>query len=318
MEKKWLLMFLAVTMFVASGVAIWLIFFGNQRVAQVDFNRGSASATSVTMTVTPAQQTYSRDAVFVVDITLDAATYSVSAADITVNFPSTILQAQSIASGSFLSSVLTAGTISGGTAKITVGSGTAAKTGSGVVAKITFRALADGSATISIDPSTAVAATGQSGNVLAVRNPATITIAPVLPTVSASVNKNHVKTGSMLSDALKNVTLSWSSANATSVSIDNSIGSVAPSGSRIISPTTTTTYKVTAVSASSSVDQQITITVYKACDVNRSGAVDIFDYNVLVGDYAKTGAVSGDIDEDLDVDIYDYNIFITNYSAQHG
>ena len=39
--------------------------------------------------------------------------------------------------------------------------------------------------------------------------------------------------------------LSWSSVNATSVSIDQGIGSVSVSGNRSVSPTVTTTYTIT-------------------------------------------------------------------------
>ena len=41
-------------------------------------------------------------------------------------------------------------------------------------------------------------------------------------------------------------TLTWSTTNTTSVSIDNGIGTVAASGSTTVSPTTTTTYTLTA------------------------------------------------------------------------
>jgi peptidoglycan-associated lipoprotein len=48
-------------------------------------------------------------------------------------------------------------------------------------------------------------------------------------------------------------TLSWNSSNATGINIDNGIGTVEASGSRIISPRVSTTYKATATGADGSV-----------------------------------------------------------------
>ena len=56
-------------------------------------------------------------------------------------------------------------------------------------------------------------------------------------------------------------TLSWSATDATSVTIDQSIGSVALISTTTVSPTTTTTYTLTATNAVGSVTATITITV---------------------------------------------------------
>ncbi len=59
------------------------------------------------------------------------------------------------------------------------------------------------------------------------------------------------------------VTLYWSSANATSASIDNGVGSVTPvaSGSVSVSPTTTTTYTLTLTGAGGQTTLQTTVAV---------------------------------------------------------
>ena len=60
----------------------------------------------------------------------------------------------------------------------------------------------------------------------------------------------------------ESVTLSWSTTNVTSVSIDNGIGSVAvPSGTTSITPTSTTTYILTASTSAGSSTDTVTITV---------------------------------------------------------
>lgn len=58
-------------------------------------------------------------------------------------------------------------------------------------------------------------------------------------------------------------TLTWSTTNATSASINNGVGAVTPvaGGSVSVSPTTTTTYTLTAANASGSTTSQATVTV---------------------------------------------------------
>ena len=69
-------------------------------------------------------------------------------------------------------------------------------------------------------------------------------------------------------------TLSWSVTDATSVTIDQTIGSVALVSTKAVSPTTTTTYTLTATNAAGSVTATTTVTVnpvattYGSIDVN--------------------------------------------------
>ena len=56
-------------------------------------------------------------------------------------------------------------------------------------------------------------------------------------------------------------TLSWSTTNATSASIDQGIGAVAPSGSLTVSPGTTTTYTITATGSPTAATKSATLTV---------------------------------------------------------
>ncbi len=74
------------------------------------------------------------------------------------------------------------------------------------------------------------------------------------PTIALSAQPGSVSAGT-------SVTLSWTATNATSVSIDNGIGTVALTGSMNVAPTATTTYTATASSASASAKSSTTITV---------------------------------------------------------
>lgn len=81
---------------------------------------------------------------------------------------------------------------------------------------------------------------------------------PTAPTVSLSASPASISGG-------QSATLSWTSANATSVSINNGIGAVAATGTRVVSPTATTTYVVTATnSAGQSTTANTTVTVASA------------------------------------------------------
>jgi hypothetical protein len=90
----------------------------------------------------------------------------------------------------------------------------------------------------------------------AMATPVTVTVANSAggPTVTASVNPTAITLGGT-------ATLSWSTTNATSVTIDQGIGPVALSGSRSVSPSATTTYTVTATNAAGSATATATLTV---------------------------------------------------------
>jgi hypothetical protein len=48
-------------------------------------------------------------------------------------------------------------------------------------------------------------------------------------------------------------------------------------------------------------------------DLDGDGDVDIFDYNIVIGNFGGSGA--GDVDGDGDIDIFDYNIVIGNFGT---
>ena len=66
-------------------------------------------------------------------------------------------------------------------------------------------------------------------------------------------------------------TLSWSVTDATSVTIDHGIGSVALTGTTAVNPTTTTTYTLTATNVAGSVTATTTVTVSSAVTVTYNG-----------------------------------------------
>lgn len=74
------------------------------------------------------------------------------------------------------------------------------------------------------------------------------------PTVTINASPDTVNSG-------QSVTLSWSSTNATTLSIDPGVGSVAPQGSTPVNPTNSTTYTITATGAGGSATASTRVTV---------------------------------------------------------
>ena len=94
----------------------------------------------------------------------------------------------------------------------------------------------------------------------------------------------------------QNATLTWTTANAASVSIDQGIGAVASSGSQIVSPAATTTYTITATNGTATATATATVNAPLAVTLKANPA------NIAPGSqstltWASTGAASLSIDQ---------------------
>ncbi len=94
---------------------------------------------------------------------------------------------------------------------------------------------------------------------------------PPAPTVSLSASPASIQQGEC-------TTLTWSSANASSASIDQGVGKVDPSGSRQVCPRSTTQYTITAVGGGGSRAASTPVTV-AAKVVDRLTLHVNFDFN---------------------------------------
>jgi hypothetical protein len=79
-------------------------------------------------------------------------------------------------------------------------------------------------------------------------------LGPVPPTATMTASPTSMTTG-------QTATLTWSTTSATSVTINQGIGSVAASGTRNVTPTATTTYTLTATNANGSSTAAATVTI---------------------------------------------------------
>lgn len=110
-----------------------------------------------------------------------------------------------------------------------------------------------GTATVSPSQTTTytLTATGSGGTKTAT---VTITVNVPPPTITLTANPTSILSG-------QSSTLQWNSTAATSVTIDNGIGSVDPTGTKTVSPTATTTYTATATNSTGSQTASATVTV---------------------------------------------------------
>jgi Leucine-rich repeat (LRR) protein len=124
----------------------------------------------------------------------------------------------------------------------------------------------DGSASTTRSPAHVFNSSGSYAVVLNVRHPdgssisgsVNVTVAPPPPpTATISVTPSTITAG-------QSATLTWSTSNATTFSIDNYNGLMSESGSAVVQPATTTTYILRATGAGGTATAQATLTVKPA------------------------------------------------------
>jgi len=97
------------------------------------------------------------------------------------------------------------------------------------------------------------------------------------PTVTLSASPSSIRPG-------ESVTLSWSSTNATDLSIDNGVGKVAPQGSTPVNPSASTTYTITATgpggSDSASASVSVSAPAAEAPPAAAPNLSELFDQNI--------------------------------------
>jgi peptidoglycan-associated lipoprotein len=84
-----------------------------------------------------------------------------------------------------------------------------------------------------------------------------VTAPPARPTVTLQASSTFIQNG-------ESTTLTWSSTNATTLTVSPTVGSVAPEGSSKVSPTESTTYTITATGPGGTAEDTKRITVAAA------------------------------------------------------
>ena len=190
---------------------------------------------SGTMTVSPSATTqYTLTATSVNGTATSAATVTVQA-----NPPTAKLTAAPVTISVGNSSTLTWSTTNATSVTIDNGIGTVAASGSTTVSPSTTTTYT-------------LTATGSSGGTVTAT--ATVTVQEMMPTAAISAAPSSINGG-------ETSTLTWTTSNATTVSIDQGIGIVSPSGTTVVSPTNTTRYTLTATGSGGTATASTTVTV---------------------------------------------------------
>jgi hypothetical protein len=113
------------------------------------------------------------------------------------------------------------------------------------------------------------------------------------PTATLTVSPSTINAG-------QSTLLSWSTSNATTVSIDQGIGTVSPSGSRTITPTVTTVFTLTASNSTGTATATATVTVVPG----PTAAISVSPSTITSGgsatlSWSATNAVSVSIDQGI-------------------
>ncbi len=137
-----------------------------------------AWAADPVLSLQPSKSTVAINETFTVNVNIDAKDKSVAAVELHINFP-TQLQGVSIVTGQYFPVVLTGGAISGNSASLVLGaSPTAPKTGTGTMAVLTLKALANPGVPLQISfaTTTQVGVIGVSTSAIGAVNPTSVTV----------------------------------------------------------------------------------------------------------------------------------------------
>jgi len=174
------LLFISLTL---VGVIVGMVMMNTKRSVKT-----RASGNGVALSLLPATQEASVGQEFTEEIIINTKDQTVSGAELYLTYDTTKVQAIDIKEGTFLPVVLTKGTIKNGTVSITLGcQPSSPQKGSGVLASVKFKLLANTPANITFTDATLVTAIdNKTDNVVDTKVGATITISSA-PTTAPTV-----------------------------------------------------------------------------------------------------------------------------------
>jgi len=148
---------------------------------------------------------------------------------------------------------------------------------------------------LSVSPSATMTytltATGSGGTIT---RQATVTVLP-LPTITFTASPSSITTG-------QSSTLSWTTTNATSVTIDHGVGAQPTAGSLAVTPSTTTTYTLTATGpgGTATAARSVTVSAPNAPQISfMASPMIIGDGNAATLSWAISNATSASIDNGI-------------------
>jgi hypothetical protein len=127
----------------------------------------------------------------------------------------------------------------------------------------------------------------------------------VLPVAVTSVRINAFTVSLASIPRGDSITLAWNVSNATTVSIDHGVGSVSPVGTALVTPESTTTFKLTATGGGSTVAANITVAVQQpASGATLTADGELSGYVRSSGAYTTGFVYAGDDSSDRGIQGY--------------
>lgn len=257
-------------------------------------------AQGVNLSLTPTTTTVNVGDNYTVDVYIDSKGYSVTGADLKINFNNSVSQLTSVQVGTFLPVVFKPGVVSGNMGQIVLGCDvTQPKVGTGILARLNFKATSAGSNQITFNGQTAISALGQTTNIadamlgtaVSQNGPTTPpTASPTQtaqPTATATSTSNPTATSTSTSNPTATAT-STHTAQPTATATSTSVATTTPTGTGSVKPG----------------------------DVNRDGRVDIVDIGIIIDNYDATvtnANSKADLNNDNIINIVDIGIVIDHY-----
>jgi len=226
-----------------------------------------SSGGNASLSLVPASQTVNVNDNFGVEVRVNTGGNSVTAVSAYLNFDTTRLQFVSIDAAGSAFSVQAEGLVSGSQVRISRGQAApGVNSTSALVAKVNFKAIANGTANVSFalttagqGPSRVIKNDGTGTDILTNTSGGSYTVAgtttPAAPTLTFTANPTTIQSG-------QSSTLTWSSTNATScVASGGWSGSQSTSGNQNAVPVSNTTYTLACTGAGGSVNKSVSVNV---------------------------------------------------------
>lgn len=294
---------------------------------------------TATLSIVPANHYAAPGSTFNLAVELDTSSQEVTAADVTINFPSTKFTVLEVLPGPFLPVELEETVIAPrggepmGSVRFVVGSRTdQTATGNGTIAIIKVKAgdlLETGEFYVNPDV-TKITAVGIYDNILGNSYPSLITIQDVTSTaLGITIAMEGVQTQNLSKEILytlddtstDEVDIERAPLNVSSTVTENFSGTISSlkAGTHkliIKGPVHLSKNFGNVVLTTGENVEDLTYNVLIAGDTDGNDVIDIFDYNDIVNDFGSRMPLGGsvaDLDMDGDVDVFDYNIFVGNF-----
>jgi hypothetical protein len=304
--------------------------------------RNKAVDANVTLSLMPATKTVSVGEDFSLGVILDSDTATASAAQLAISYDPNTLTVTGFTVGTTLPVELIKMASTSGTITVTLGAyPTSPPTGSSIIGTIRLKAKSIATSSLNFTGATIVTVLGTDWNALDTTTGSQIIIQgipTIIPTYTVTPTPSRTPTPTLTPTLTPTVTPT-PSRTPTPTLTPTLTPTVTPTPSRTPTPTLTPTLTPTmsptptatrtptpspsltltpthTPSSTPTLTPEPTEPPYNLGDLDSDGDVDLYDYDIIVADFGRTGTpgfIPADINPNGVVDLYDYNTLVGNY-----